>query len=648
MAAVALAVAMSSCGSSFNAVEDVPGPVEVRIVVTFSAEGRSVRALVGTEPFRRNLKTLFDDDDTLEVWVFAYTRATLVDHFPAFDGMLASEITPALAPQFDQNGFEPPIADRVLTTTIDSGTSKSVTYESTDWAGWLQQSQTSPRAPFSLHVAPALACPQTGQAFRMFTLDDAASACPAVRDAQCGWDLSQCDGERVRAMCPAARATRPVELPNRRLRIGDGECAPTDVPRDVLGVSATWQCPAGVCGSAVVNLAAQDPQSVLQGSSSKAWAPVFDDANKIDTAGGEVQFGGIFTRVDKGAVYAYEDQSVSVRFRRLAMTRVGASALDVPADSRLEVSGTSLTVRQSQVGALRRLTVDRDARFLVLHGSDATYIIDDDDTDPNGVQWQTPRRVAHDSLPNQETLIGEIVASRRSNEKKIYAAVTGGIAVLDKDTLNLDARTMMGPTLSATVSHRLSVMAFDQTERVALCAYSSTDPAEKVLCTSQTVHLFDANAGYLGARTVPGDILAFLDGGRVLYRRARDSFELSICNIVSGVCTGAEPRILVPPSDAAGGDRVAVQRDAIIELGDGADLREMIVFSYAKHVGAIDVATGFSIVSPPRNTAGTRSRVAPIVFANRLLTQAWLVAADPDDKSRLDRIGLPLLRDSSN
>ena len=659
---MALLVAIGSlgCGGGITAVEDMDGTV-LRVVASFSGTEMEIDSLIGDAAYRRNIEALQAEEASLELWVFGFTQATLVQTYPQLAGVAPADLKPLLVPRLGAGavGHTPPDADFVLTTTIEPGTGASVEYSKKSWADWLAANGAAGHAPFVFEVPTNIGCPDHDRTFRIFEPRDPSIACPGRRTTTCAWQVDSSCTSKLASLCSAATPTNVIELPSGALQIGADRCTSEGLPAEEAGISKLWRCAPGVCAADAVTLAVQDSQLTQRGSDRVPWAPTVGKHPISLTAG--MSFGGEFTATARGALYSAQTDAV-VRTLRLEINLLGMPTQETATDDRIsrhtdpenpEVS-EPLEFRADTLGRVRRISVNAGNEFLVVHGSRTSYYLPEDMVPRKEFGYLRETKLDHGVLfgaPIRRS--GELVAGRREGRPRIYAAISDGIAFIDAaapDTLAGATPPGSGPALAPDVHHRVTVVLADGRERIAVCARAGLDlppdqrPPLTSLCSDQTVHVYDEDGTHAFDALVPGDILAIVKGLRAVYRSPTNPFELGICELAAGTCerpTGPTGRrYLIPPSGASTAALVEVQRDGFIEI----EGKEMIAYSYGKYIGVLDLATGFSVAAAPTRVAtGTHARIAPVAFESVDRSTAWVVGQDEDDQDAFDRLGfLPL------
>ncbi len=650
----------ASCGAGVTAVEPTEGSV-LRVIATFADGEMEISSLVGDAAFKKNIERLRSDSRTMEVWVFGYSMATLAGTYPGLDGVLPEDLKLRVVPRLGTTpeGHVPPDADVVLTTTIDDGSGTSIEYDTKTWGEWEAASLDSARAPFVFDLPQSIGCPDRDRTFRLFALDDPAGACPGQRSPACGLRIESACTSRLAAICPNATPTSVVELPSGQLQIGEATCSAIDRPSDRAGISKVWQCAAGVCGDGEVTIAVQDMQMTKLGSDDVPWVPTVG-LHQVNLSN-DLPFGGEYYATARGALYGAPGSN-NTRFLRLEMDLLGSPPEETATDDRLVTVDPAnmqntrpIVLRNDELGALRRMSVDDMNSYLVIQGSKRTYLLLEDEQPRDEFGFLPAVELIHGRLfTGTRRRVGELVSGRLFGRTRVYAAVADGLANIEgADVSRIAAATAngTGPSLSTTVPHRVTVVLDGGVERVVICEREGIDldpeqrPPMTAMCSTNTVHVYADNTNHDFDATVPGEILAIADGLRVVYRSPTNAFELGICELRAGGCdapTGPTGRrYLVPPSDSRGGALIEVQRDGLITIQG----KEMLAYSYGKYVGMLDLATGFSTAAAPtRATGGSHKRIATVAFESILGTKAWVVGQDEDGLQALDRIGFIPLR----
>ncbi len=623
------------CGSRYVAVE--PEPAELRVIASFSPEGRAVDVEVGAAPWRRDLRGLFDAGETLEVWVFGYELAELVAAFPGLAGRSAAEVAALLDPRVVADpsapvGFAPPPAARVWTTKVSGGGTPS--YEARGWSDWLASSSSGGRAAFTFALPVELACPSYDLPFRVFSPEAPSRVCPGLRTPSCGLNLDPCALSSLPTLCPNGAAAEWSDGPDGALRIGAASCPAVPAPSDVGGSTARWRCGPGVCADEAVELAVQTAPRDVDGAPWTAETrPEWGLAIGTDGVGAD----GAFARVGSGALYAWE-QSGAVVLHRLEMT-VGGRGL-VSNDGPVTPRSGSGPLRITDLGAPQRMTSDASGAAVLLETDRAVALLESSPDEPeNPFRMRlAARRDKAQPLPDGRVLAGEWAIGRAGSGRHVYVVVDTGVMVFDRAALGTPiATTEGGPRLDPAVSHRLSVVDTAAGERLIVCPYDASVQAKNRLCDGDRLHVYDAEGRFLATRSLPaGEALAVLPELELVYRPEGAAFTLALCSIAAADCTEPRRRVLVPPVTLDGGPRVALPREGFLSLGG----HRLHAFWIGQTVGLVDLELGHSAAVEPRRDDGGRVRRVEAVFDEPNSGRAWLVAFDPMSPEAFDRVGL--------
>ena len=636
-----LAALGAGCGSRATAVEDV-GDADLRVFVTFSNAQPTVQALAGDTPYRRDLSEIVGGgsaDASLEIWVFGYSLAELVAAYPVLEGRSVQDVVqllaPASAPSSGARGYDPPPARHVLSTTIDDSNWRSTEYAARTWDDWVSTTGQEDRKPFYFFLPDEIGCPDADKAFRVFSPQAPGRACTGSRTGPCQWQLpAECAGV-LREMCPALETSVVLERGDGTLALGDSTCARATPPESTLGISAMWQCPAGVCTTDPAAIAIQNAQLTQAGSAVESWVPSARAEDQVTLGGGnEPTFGGQFAAARQSTIYAWV-QDLKIRFSRFRMTRRTA-AEDAKDDNTLTHNRRALSLLADDVGDLVRISADVGGDLVVVNGTNGSSVL----TRRTELDYEAPVAIDHAVFGGM--LVGEIVAARQPGRERVYAAVTAGIAILRKDALDAIETTTpagRGPTLNRSVHHHLTVATSGPSERLVVCPHRDVGVAGRTLCSERTLHVYDDRAAFLFSCDIPGDVLAIVEGFDVLYRPETDAFELRMASLGTVDCTDRGVRYLLPPTGPTTAPRVYVARDGHFAV----EAHRLVGYSYDQHVGMLDLATGHSAAILPSASGGSRARTVPVLFEGPLSSHLWAIGKSPDVTGYYDRVRFPLL-----
>lgn len=186
---------IAACASNDDFVANEGGlDAEIRIVLTRGRSGPRFEVLTQSEPFQiapSALSAELEDGGALQIWVFAFRQADLVNRFPGLAGRSTLDVVVALEPVLEPEGpgrYAPPDPVAVLRTTLTEDTDREVRYDPVDWAS----TRGDPTTAFTLALGGALACPPVDQPFRVFVRDRPERACIYRRDDACRWVTEGC------------------------------------------------------------------------------------------------------------------------------------------------------------------------------------------------------------------------------------------------------------------------------------------------------------------------------------------------------------------------------------------------------------------------------------------------------------------------
>lgn len=579
---VALVIASASCGRETRFVAREPNSdADVRVVVALASTGqRSVVALTRDEPFSFALEDVFTADaESLRVYVWAYSLASLSEQFPGLVGRSAAEVAGLLSPALgarEPGAYAPPDPLRVSTARFTRDASSDVTYEQLDAASIADD----PSLELVFRLGAAAACPPGQARLRLFRRGDPGRVCPLARNDACVWEPvdGACDHLPVIFGRDLPTDVRIREVPPRTLSIepdgGDAlVCvASTEVE---LGESRAWVCP----GAAREDFVAI--QDVVGDAGGEPWSPEPKGASNLGAD-------GVMARAWRGALHA------RVEGARVSMSRLEAEdALDVyPLSRVVESTEVGLEIQSASVGPLRRLTSNRVVQNaddqVVLHGALGTVVIlGDHDVSASKplTFYRTPIAISAAALPRAR-LRGDVVSGPVAG---IYAVVDTGIVVLraDADSVNATSETPAGlVTFTATSAPHVVAVRKGTDERVV------------VWLDDGTLHSFDGSGMLRVSCALPeGDLLTVIDGPRVVRRAAGERFVLELVDLGAiedegGNCSAERfvKTFLVPAMTQAAAGQLEVDANGWSLLAE----RELLLYRHGRWAGVLDLATGAS------------------------------------------------------
>jgi hypothetical protein len=616
--AFGLSAALFACSESYLAIEP---PSDLRVIVTQSGSSTSIAALASSLPFELQL------NGTMRVQMFPYRLSTLTAAFPALSGKSAEQVATALAPILGSSAdsFDPPAPFTVLTATVSSGSATDVHYVESSW--------DPAHPPFSFRLAPSLACPQAGHGFRLFRTDDVGRSCAGTYSAGCRLMLADsCDAAARGSIC---QGTELRALPAGGLSIDRApacDASPLPTSTTTLGISERWSCPAETCAKETIHLAVIDDAVTFSSlTSSMAWAISAGDPIPVGGAS-SVFSGGVFTRVQSTALYAF-GKSGFVEIAQLGrMAHDGVDLLE---------QGTGTLVIGPNAGQPLRLSIGSGGDFLVLTTDQGSWVIEYRADAQHPLSYQAPAPI-DPSVFQGRTPTGEMVADGASN--RIFAVMTDGIAVLDvsfgsagQPAFTLEPAQAGGPLLSAPPYALSVVPSSSGLERLVVCAHHGGG----TLCSDSEVWVFDTSGALQYQRALPGPLALVIDEQHAMLRPDGHAFELVSCSL-SGPCGDNDrKRYLIPPLVAASMTQtISVARDAFLNLGDAAS-SQLLAFAANGAIGMLDLGSGASSelqIDPP----GT-SRAAPVLYLGLPAGFAVALSYSLADPTRFDRFILPPL-----
>ncbi len=176
---VALLLAVG-CGSGEVIGLEPFADAEIRAILVLSPTGASAQLVPGDAAFRLPL-----GDEEVEVWLFAYSLATLAETFPGLSGLDASEVARELTVEASVTTAAPaPQTNRVARTALSAGSSE-VRYVIVDWPTWqarvaaggpvLSLRPTKPKSPCEVAKVTPLTVPiDVGLGDAVFTGENSA------------------------------------------------------------------------------------------------------------------------------------------------------------------------------------------------------------------------------------------------------------------------------------------------------------------------------------------------------------------------------------------------------------------------------------------------------------------------------------------
>lgn len=137
-----LLLAGAACGDSkYRAIEAWKVAPEIRVAGMLSPSRQTARALASGAQFEVSIAQEAERGQAIELWMFSYAIADLVEQYPGLEGKSAQEIAEQLRPSFTA-GLAAPVAAEVIMTSVDPAGSQDLTYVPSTWDAWTTKGAT--------------------------------------------------------------------------------------------------------------------------------------------------------------------------------------------------------------------------------------------------------------------------------------------------------------------------------------------------------------------------------------------------------------------------------------------------------------------------------------------------------------------------